>query len=135
MQYSKLLSLLAALQGCSVLAVNPAASESFVNLDSALSGLESRDRSVGVYLCNDADFKGYCVHIVQPINSCIRLGDDLNDKVSSVGPDQNAGSCRFYNDYNCAGTEPYRDLSYPGAPNLKSVPNGNDAISSYKCSG
>ncbi len=98
-------------------------SETFTNLDAAPGTVERRARSVGVYLCNDRDFSGYCVHIVQPVNDCsmlslhtcyleqtsasininnadegktVRLGSDLNDKVSSVGPDKNAGSCRFF---------------------------------------
>lgn len=32
--------------------------------------LETRQQKAGVYLCNDINFKGYCVHIVQPVNQC-----------------------------------------------------------------
>ena len=51
--------------------------------------------TTGVYLCNDRDFKGYCVHINSPSGTCVPLASDLNDKVSSAGPDQGS-FCYFY---------------------------------------
>jgi hypothetical protein len=51
--------------------------------------------TTSVYLCNDRDFTGYCVDIESPPGVCVPLGDDLNDQVSSVGPDQGS-FCYFY---------------------------------------
>ncbi|KAJ4422066.1 hypothetical protein N0V82_003257 [Gnomoniopsis sp. IMI 355080] len=58
-------------------------------------GLDKR-ATIGVYLCVDANWQGYCVHITSPTYTCVPLAGDLNDKVSSVGPDSSAGDCRFY---------------------------------------
>jgi len=49
----------------------------------------------GVYLCNDRGFSGYCVHIVAPSGTCVPLASDLNDLVSSAGPDQGS-FCYFF---------------------------------------
>lgn len=44
--------------------------------ETALSDLDARDNDLskranhGVYLCVDADFKGYCVHITSPVGVC-----------------------------------------------------------------
>lgn len=87
-------------------------------------GLEKR-ANAGVYLCNDRNFAGYCVHIVAPMYQCgmssslqllipgpaedtretcadslsspdaVPLGGDLNDQVSSVGPDS-PNYCFFF---------------------------------------
>lgn len=78
------------------------------------SGLAKRAND-GVYLCTDRNFGGYCVHIVAPYYQCgmwpyflgirgcaadangwkiVGLGNDLNDLVSSLGPD--AGYCFFF---------------------------------------
>jgi hypothetical protein len=51
--------------------------------------------TTSVYLCNDRDFTGYCVDIKSPSGVCVPLGDDLNDQLSSVGPDQGS-FCYFY---------------------------------------
>jgi hypothetical protein len=61
----------------------------------APAALEKR-ASIGVYLCNDIEFKGYCVHIKSQPNVCVPLDTDLNDKISSIGPDENSGLCYFY---------------------------------------
>ena len=40
----------------------------------AKSGISLNKRQdVGVFLCVDSDFTGYCVHIVQPANTCSML--------------------------------------------------------------
>ncbi|MCJ1314121.1 hypothetical protein MMC25_007801 [Agyrium rufum] len=56
--------------------------------------LEKRDNA-GVYLCTDVNYAGYCVHIVAPLYECIPLAGDLNNLVSSLGPDGSA-YCLFY---------------------------------------
>lgn len=97
-------------------------------LPDGVSPLEARDsiiakRDAGVYLCDNAPFTGYCVHIPSPFGQCgksksyarewitgfrlglapganadclpVNLASDLNDLVSSVGPDGSA-YCIFY---------------------------------------
>ncbi|KAK7753790.1 hypothetical protein SLS62_004155 [Diatrype stigma] len=62
----------------------------------AVAGGDLQKRAtLGVYLCTDANWSGYCVHITAPDNVCVPLAADLNDLVSSVGPDSGA-YCRFY---------------------------------------
>lgn len=48
-----------------------------------------------VYLCNDRNFQGYCVHISAPASTCVPLAADLNDKISAAGPDQGS-FCYFF---------------------------------------
>jgi hypothetical protein len=48
-----------------------------------------------VYLCNDRDWTGYCVHIPSAPSECVPLAGDLNDLVSSAGPDQGS-FCYFF---------------------------------------
>lgn len=61
---------------------------------STSEGLTKR-ADLGVYLCNDRGFTGYCVHITAPSGVCVPLASDLEDKVSAVGPDDNA-FCYFF---------------------------------------
>ncbi|MDI1489081.1 MAG: hypothetical protein OHK93_008359 [Ramalina farinacea] len=58
-----------------------------MGVEAEQGGLVKRDNA-GVYLCDDINFSGYCVHIVAPLYKCVPLGGDLNDQVSSVGPDK-----------------------------------------------
>jgi hypothetical protein len=51
--------------------------------------------TTGVYLCNDRDWKGYCVHINSAPSECVPLAGDLNNLVSSAGPDQGS-FCYFF---------------------------------------
>ena len=51
--------------------------------------------TTGVYLCNDRDFTGYCVHIPSAPSACVPLARDLNNLVSSAGPDQGS-FCYFF---------------------------------------
>lgn len=60
----------------------------------AEEGLAKR-ADYSVYLCNDRDWKGYCAHITAPASVCVPLASDLNDKVSSAGPDPGA-FCYFF---------------------------------------
>ncbi|KAJ7931876.1 hypothetical protein B0H13DRAFT_1857528 [Mycena leptocephala] len=39
-------------------------------------------------LCNAAFFSGYCVAVTGAFNGCVDLGTDLDNQVSSFGPDQ-----------------------------------------------
>ncbi|KAI0111247.1 hypothetical protein GGR51DRAFT_509457, partial [Nemania sp. FL0031] len=87
--------------------------------------------NAGVYLCTDSYFNGYCVHIVQPLWQCINLSGDLNDKVSSVGPDA-PSYCLFYGAFNCDDSENHFGTFSPGINDLATL-NYNDKISSYIC--
>jgi hypothetical protein len=49
----------------------------------------------GAYLCTDRNFKGHCVDIKSEASACVPLASDLNDKVSSVGPDKGS-FCYFF---------------------------------------
>ncbi|TAQ88780.1 hypothetical protein B7494_g2872 [Chlorociboria aeruginascens] len=74
-----------------------AALSSIIALTSAAaiaSPVEKR-ADVSVYLCNDRDFTGYCVDIKSPSGTCVPLGNDLNNQISSVGPDGSA-ICYFF---------------------------------------
>lgn len=55
----------------------------------------SKRATTGVYLCNDRDWQGYCVHILSEPSACVPLAADLNDLVSSAGPDQGS-FCYFF---------------------------------------
>ncbi|MCJ1259339.1 hypothetical protein MMC24_007176 [Lignoscripta atroalba] len=93
------------------------------------SGLVKRADN-GVFLCTDRNFSGYCVHIVAPLYKCVPLGGDLNDLVSSVGPDY--GYCFFFSANGCSDSEGHFGTFAPGYSDL-SVINFNDKISSYYC--
>ncbi|KAH7025092.1 uncharacterized protein B0I36DRAFT_353255 [Microdochium trichocladiopsis] len=115
----------------------------------ARDGLAKR-ADYGVYLCTNAGWQGHCVHIVAPSGVCVPLADDLNDKVSSVGPDAGA-YCRFnllvlpclvfiFFDYGCPSNScDHFDLTAPGYTDLSQVAKvcginpPNDKVSSYQC--
>ncbi|KAI1117247.1 hypothetical protein F5Y14DRAFT_448180 [Nemania sp. NC0429] len=87
--------------------------------------------NAGVYLCTDSYFNGYCVHIVQPEYVCVNLSSDLNDQVSSVGPDS-PKYCLFYSAFNCLDSEGHFGTYSPGYNDLSAL-SFNDKISSYIC--
>lgn len=61
------------------------------------------------------------------------LGGDLNDQVSSVGPDA-PHYCFFFSNYNCNDNEGHIGMFSPGAPDLTASNWGfNDKISSWSC--
>ena len=62
MQFSKIAGLIG------VLASTTLAFPTAQPVDSPVSLNKRQD--VGVFLCVDSDFTGYCVHIVQPANTC-----------------------------------------------------------------
>ncbi|RYC58910.1 hypothetical protein CHU98_g7298 [Xylaria longipes] len=132
MQFSKTLSIFATLW-TAVLA-SPIAEG-----DATVSNVTIEKRAdAGVFLCVDAGFTGRCVHIIQPTGECVNLSSDLNDLVTSVGPDADAGDCRFFFDFNCVDNDGFRhfDASSPGFSNLAAQnPGANDQISSYICFG
>ncbi|KAJ7450833.1 hypothetical protein FB451DRAFT_1410152 [Mycena latifolia] len=104
-------------------------------------------RALGTaYLCTAAYFSGYCVAITGEYNGgCIDLADDLNNQVSSFGPDQGQ-RCQLFNAHNCAisgeGIPHWSGIiEYPGIQDFSQYwtdADGtvnapfNDIISSYK---
>ncbi|KAJ6592244.1 hypothetical protein DFH09DRAFT_1136956 [Mycena vulgaris] len=66
-----------------------------------LPGVGRRDafqkRDAGnVFLCTAANWEQYCVYITDAGNGeCVNLASDLNDLVSSFGPDPNQGCYMF----------------------------------------
>ncbi|KAF7356200.1 hypothetical protein MVEN_00951400 [Mycena venus] len=102
--------------------------------------LQKRDAG-NVYLCTDANWQGYCVYITDAgPDECVDLAGDLDDLVSSVGPDPNQ-ICTFYIAHNCDFLNDQFSVRSPGYSDLSrgiSVGEGgehffNDQISSYKC--
>ncbi|PSK34031.1 hypothetical protein B9Z65_8357 [Elsinoe australis] len=61
------------------------------------------------------------------------LDGDLNDQVSSVGPDA-PHYCFFFSNYNCNDNEGHIGMFSPGAPDLTASNWGfDDKISSWSC--
>ncbi|KAJ6599523.1 hypothetical protein B0H10DRAFT_721541 [Mycena sp. CBHHK59/15] len=105
-------------------------------------------RALGtVFLCNAAFFSGYCVAITGEFNGgCIDLGVDLDNQVSSFGPDQGQ-RCQLFNAHGCAtsgaGIPAWSGpIAFPGVQDLSQGfidANGNqnapfnNIISSYRC--
>ncbi|EHL03025.1 hypothetical protein GLAREA_03922 [Glarea lozoyensis ATCC 20868] len=137
MQFSNFLSIAAIFTLAAATPVAEPAASPKVASPSPLALHQRQASNAGVELCTDAGFTGRCVHIVQPIGQCIALSSDLNDLVSSVGPDQNAGDCRFFFDFGCSDSNGFRhfDTRFPGISDLSKVSGANDAISSYQCFG
>ncbi|KAK4081109.1 uncharacterized protein Triagg1_2641 [Trichoderma aggressivum f. europaeum] len=85
-----------------------------------------------VLVCEHVGFGGQCRYLKAPLGVCQNVPADLNHKVSSVGPNQAAGVCRFYDDFNCAGNSFIS--AFPGVGDIVSVyPAFNDKIISFKC--
>jgi hypothetical protein len=118
MQFSNMLSIAAIF---AFAATTPAPKASVTAKAASASPLALFQRQAvdaGVELCVNAQFQGYCVHIIQPLYQCVKflsitipsryinywqlmvyaveLSSDLNDQVSAVGPDADAYDCRFY---------------------------------------
>ncbi|KAJ7451449.1 hypothetical protein B0H11DRAFT_1915958 [Mycena galericulata] len=54
-----------------------------------------------VYLCDAAFFSGYCIAIQGEFDGgCIDLGVDLDNQISSFGPDQGQ-QCQLFNAHSC----------------------------------
>ncbi|KAH7392395.1 hypothetical protein DE146DRAFT_758117 [Phaeosphaeria sp. MPI-PUGE-AT-0046c] len=107
----------------------------------ALDVAVTKRATTGVYLCNDRDWQGYCVHILSAPSDCVPLAADLNDLVSSAGPDQGS-FCYFFVDPNCSTRADLFHVGYPGVSDLSRTPvngppgstrNFEDKLSSYFC--
>ncbi|KAJ7164343.1 hypothetical protein C8R46DRAFT_1099323 [Mycena filopes] len=111
-----------------------------------ITGISKRTLGTS-YMCTAAFFSGYCVAITGETNGgCIDLAADLNNQISSFGPDVGQ-RCQLFNAHNCAtsgeGTPAWsgfisspgiQDFSVPwvDADGVQNAPF-NDIISSYRC--
>ncbi|KAF7356187.1 hypothetical protein MVEN_00950000 [Mycena venus] len=104
--------------------------------------LEKRDAG-NVFMCTAANWGEYCVYITDAgSGECVNLAADLNDQVSSFGPDPNQ-SCYVFAGFDCdALSGRVGPIRSPGVADLsKPVNTGeegggrpfNDVISSYYC--
>ncbi|EHK23977.1 uncharacterized protein TRIVIDRAFT_111642 [Trichoderma virens Gv29-8] len=85
-----------------------------------------------VYVCEHTGFGGACRHLGAPLGACQNIPADFNHKVSAVQPNQAAGVCRFYDDFNCEGNSFIS--AYPGVSNIPQVyPSFNDRVISFQC--
>ncbi|KAF2090035.1 hypothetical protein K490DRAFT_62909 [Saccharata proteae CBS 121410] len=95
-----------------------------------------RQGEPGIWACSDVDWAGNCRKLVAPYGNeyCNTLGD-LDEVVSSVGPDQGI-SCNFYDNGACLDMGiPGADmieLTWPGVANLVEM-GWNDKILAYNC--
>ncbi|EME42283.1 hypothetical protein DOTSEDRAFT_133898 [Dothistroma septosporum NZE10] len=93
---------------------------------------------VGIYVCNDANWKD-CQHLLESPGVCHTLPKDLLKKVSAVGSDDGenhgASGCTLFETQNCGG-EYLKDITNPGESDLSKSPAGgryNDFFQSYVC--
>ncbi|KAJ7460242.1 hypothetical protein FB451DRAFT_1181914 [Mycena latifolia] len=100
--------------------------------------LQKRDAG-NVYMCTAANWQQYCVYITDASpGECVNLAADLNDLVSSFGPDPNQ-ECYMYSGFDCSETfagpivaPGFSGLSQPLVfTNGLSLPSYNDVMSSY----
>ncbi|UKZ76726.1 hypothetical protein TrVFT333_004435 [Trichoderma virens FT-333] len=85
-----------------------------------------------VYVCEHVGFGGACRYLAAPLGFCQNVPADFNHRVSSIRPNQAAGICRFYDDFNCEGNNFVS--AYPGVSNLVQLyPAFNDKVISFKC--
>ncbi|KAJ7359984.1 hypothetical protein DFH08DRAFT_953071 [Mycena albidolilacea] len=129
----------------------PPAADRVVSAEVYMGGNHTSDhinkRTPGnVRLCTAVGFSGYCVTITGGTDGgCIDLAFDLDNLVSSFGPDPNQ-SCMVFNAHGCADSGPTPrwagPIVFPGVRDLTQPflsPNGhqnaafNDLISSYSC--
>ncbi|KAJ7260741.1 hypothetical protein C8J57DRAFT_1514674 [Mycena rebaudengoi] len=112
------------------------------------TSVDVEKRALGtVFLCDAAFFSGYCVAITGEFDGgCVDLAADLDNQVSSFGPDQGQ-RCQLFNAHGCAtsgaGTPAWSGpIAFPGVQDLSVswVDNDgkvnapfNDIISSYRC--
>ncbi|KAJ7275863.1 hypothetical protein C8J57DRAFT_1466525 [Mycena rebaudengoi] len=96
-----------------------------------------------VFLCTAAGFTGTCVTIPGATNGgCVDLAGDLDNLVSSFGPDAGQ-TCWVFDAHGCSTSAPFTaPIVFPGVADLSQmfrtadgVIRGpfNDMISSYQC--
>ncbi|KAJ7799877.1 hypothetical protein B0H14DRAFT_3491177 [Mycena olivaceomarginata] len=104
--------------------------------------LQKRDAG-NVYMCTAAYWQEYCVYITDAgPGECVNLAGDLNNLVSSIGPDPNQ-ECYLYDEFDCNNLgQRLAPVRAPGYADLsQSIWLGgegsgilfNDKMSSYQC--
>ncbi|KAK9860671.1 hypothetical protein MYU51_005821 [Penicillium brevicompactum] len=86
----------------------------------------------GLYLCENAGFRGYCVHYTEPFGRCTTINNQFpsGDRgVSAAGADRGSW-CTLYTEENCHGQE--LQVHYPGYENLSPL-GWNDRVRSFNC--
>ncbi|KAJ7440533.1 hypothetical protein FB451DRAFT_1191541 [Mycena latifolia] len=107
--------------------------------------MRSKSAMPETYLCTAANWQQYCVYITDAgPGECVNLAGDLNDLVSSFGPDPNQ-QCWLYKDFDCSAPNGFGRIgpvSSPGIADLSQninfgeggiYPGFNDVLSSYQC--
>ncbi|GAB7357022.1 hypothetical protein MBLNU459_g7848t2 [Dothideomycetes sp. NU459] len=90
-----------------------------------------RKRTPGsVYLCTGDNWTGQCEYLVNPLNTCVDLGN-FTSKVSSFGPDEGS-SCLLMQGHCNANENYYGEIEYPGYSNLSTI-GWADKASSFFC--
>ncbi|KAF8585015.1 hypothetical protein K439DRAFT_1632971 [Ramaria rubella] len=82
----------------------------------------------GIFICDGQNWTGTCGYAVQPLNTCIVLGDDWDNRIASLGPDEGAAVV-VYNASDCTGNS--FAFVFPGSGDLQSLGWG-DIISSFE---
>ncbi|KAG8530494.1 uncharacterized protein KY384_004997 [Bacidia gigantensis] len=90
--------------------------------------------NAGVYLCNDRNFQGYCVHIVAPLYKCGKQGHCfiIPNAQETRTWEADYGIVPLGGDLNDQDSEGHFGTYSPGYPDLTTI-NFNDKISSYYC--
>ncbi|RAH86119.1 hypothetical protein BO86DRAFT_395563 [Aspergillus japonicus CBS 114.51] len=86
----------------------------------------------GLYLCENALFRGYCVHYTSPFGQCTTITDQFppGDRgVSAAGSDRGSW-CTLYSESGCHGQE--LQIHFPGYENLAYL-GWNDRAKSFNC--
>ncbi|OJK02162.1 hypothetical protein ASPACDRAFT_40980 [Aspergillus aculeatus ATCC 16872] len=86
----------------------------------------------GLYLCENALFRGYCVHYASPFGQCTTITDQFppGDRgVSAAGSDRGSW-CTLYSESGCHGQE--LQIHFPGYENLAYL-GWNDRAKSFNC--
>ncbi|THG94153.1 hypothetical protein EW026_g7261 [Hermanssonia centrifuga] len=102
-----------------------------VKLATASPVVETRAAEVDgdLYACTDANWAGQCENLGFYNGQCENFPADLQDDISSIGPD--AGwVCVLYINDNCDGSAGSLIVTSPGFDQLQW---GNDALSSFVC--
>ncbi|KAK4183325.1 hypothetical protein QBC35DRAFT_508224 [Podospora australis] len=89
--------------------------------------------SPGIYLCENARFRGYCHHFTNPWGVCTTITDwfPSGDRgVSAAGADW-GNWCTLYSQPGCRGQE--LQVYNPGYEDLSAVAGWNDKAASYNC--
>lgn len=98
------------------------------------STVATRALSGGVYMCKDINWGGQCQYLsLNGVNdgTCLGLGNNFDDQVSSFGPDPGL-RCTLYSSWACNDGWTVTSVTNPGIRDL-SVYGFNDVMSGFRC--